>query len=866
MRAKPVEVVVVSAIAVFLYVCSPAIAAPPTFTISGVVASGDGMGIEGVDVIGDNGAGSAVTGANGSYSINVSNRWSGTVTVSKEGWLITPSSRTYEKVSENLTNEDYAAYQPKISGYVREADGTALGGTDVSTNDEISTASSVDGYYEVFVPYNWSGSVSASTAGYYFADKSYSNVVSDQANQDFTGYQPTISGYVRKADGTGLTGAMVSGGSVGSTTTNGSGHYQIIVPYSWSGIVSASLAGFRFAAKDYTNVTTDQTNQDFSGYQPTISGIITSCGGPVEGVTLTANSGGGKAGTDSSGDYSLVVPYGWSGIVTPAKPQYIFTPVNTAYSNVTGDIVSQDYNSVLAWGSSGERCPWIERQKLTPGGISIGRSVSISGDYAVIGRDAYVNVKGAAHMFKRNRTGWVEQQRLSPSDSADGDYFGRSVAISGDYVVVGACGNNNCKGAAYIFTRDGTSWLQQQKLTALDGVADDDFGLSVSISGDYALIGMPGDDNWRGSAYIFKRDGTGWTQRQKLVGSGTSAGDEFGRHVRVNGNYLIISSREHWGWTGSAYIFEFDGTHWIEQKKLLASDGAYLDGFGESLAISDEYAIVGSPSDDDRGSRSGSAYVFKREGITWVQQQKILASDGSTGAHFASSISMEGDYAVIGADCDYYFKGSAYVFRRDGTEWLEQQKLGISSSSYQDQFGTSVSISRDYVIIGAPGDDERGTDSGCAYVFSPALVLQRPDGGENLVAGSSCDTSWDATSTIENIFIAYSIDGGDSWSAIDTVPNTGSYLWTVPDVNANQCLVGVCDAGNATYNDVSSNTFRIYKCTLTCDTNRDCFVDLQDFAGIASEWSESGATDFLGLIDFTVEWLRCGDPADPNCQ
>ena len=196
--------------------------------------------------------------------------------------------------------------------------------------------------------------------------------------------------------------------------------------------------------------------------------------------------------------------------------------------------------------------------------------------------------------------------------------------------------------------------------------------------------------------------------------------------------------------------------------------------------------------------------------------------------------------------------GSAYIFRLDGTSWVQQQKLLASDGAADDYFGCSVSISGDYAIIGALYDDDKGTESGSAYVFvigeTGELILLRPNGGEELVAGSTYDITWGTNGIVENVFIEYSDNNGVDWTAIDTVVNTGSYPWLVPDINSNECLVRVSDAGYPPAGDVSDDVFRIYVCTLLYDLNHDCFVNFCDFSLLASEW------------------LRCGDPCEPNCQ
>jgi hypothetical protein len=227
---------------------------------------------------------------------------------------------------------------------------------------------------------------------------------------------------------------------------------------------------------------------------------------------------------------------------------------------------------------------------------------------------------------------WREKAKLLASDGASGDHFGYSVSISGDKTIVGAGGDDD-KGSAYIFEWDGTGWIQQQKLLASDGNAGDSFGYSVSISGDYAIVGAAGDDDkgtTSGSAYIFKWDGISWIEQAKLTASDGNAYDYF-KSVSISGDYAIVGS---WGnddsgnLSGSAYIFKRNGENWSQQAKLLASDGNDSDYFGFSVSISGDYAIIGSYADDDMGFASGSAYIFRRDGTVWSQQAKLLAADG----------------------------------------------------------------------------------------------------------------------------------------------------------------------------------------------------------------------------------------------
>ncbi|UCC23630.1 MAG: right-handed parallel beta-helix repeat-containing protein, partial [Planctomycetota bacterium] len=371
-------------------------------------------------------------------------------------------------------------------------------------------------------------------------------------------------------------------------------------------------------------------------------------------------------------------------------------------------------------------------------GVSqFGCSVSVSGDYCLVGAEGDDDngmFSGSAYIFKRDGTSWIEQPKLTASDGAASDFFGRSVSIDGDYCVIGAFGDDdkgNMGGSAYIFKRDGENWTQQAKLTASDGAAEDRFGLKVSISGEYCVIGAYGDDDrgdYSGSAYIFKRDGTSWTEQTKLTASDGAASDYFGARVSISGEYCVIGAYgddDKGDSSGSAYIFKRDGPSWTQQIKLTASDGGAGDLFGNSVSINGDYCLVGALRDDDMGENSGAVYIYKRDGTSWTEQEKLTASDGSGLEEFGCSVSINGVYCVIGADKDDdngLNSGSAYLFRRDGTSWTEQAKLLPSDGDDGDYFGNAVSIDGDYYVAGAYRDENMGWwMPGSAYVFSHEL-------------------------------------------------------------------------------------------------------------------------------------------------
>ena len=375
-----------------------------------------------------------------------------------------------------------------------------------------------------------------------------------------------------------------------------------------------------------------------------------------------------------------------------------------------------------------------------------GNSVSISSDgsTAIVGanrEDTGGSNAGAAYIFTRSGSTWTQQQKIQSSDKAAGDQFGISVAISGDgsTAIVGAQGEDtggSQAGAAYIFTRSGSTWTQQQKIQASDKEANDVFGVSVSISndGNTAIVGAYLEDTGAaeaGAAYVFTRSGSTWTEQQKIQASDKEANDIFGQSVSISGdgNTAIVGAYlEDTGAlnAGAAYIFTRSGSTWTEQQKIQASDKEVSDQFGFSVSISSDgnTAIVGAFSEDTGGADAGAAYIFTRSGSTWTEQQKIQASDKETSDSFGYSVSIssDGNTAIVGSsneDTGGLDAGAAYIFTRSGSTWTEQQKIQSSDIEAGDRFGWSVSISGDgsTAIVGADLEDTGGSNAGAAYIF-----------------------------------------------------------------------------------------------------------------------------------------------------
>ena len=396
--------------------------------------------------------------------------------------------------------------------------------------------------------------------------------------------------------------------------------------------------------------------------------------------------------------------------------------------------------------------PFIQKAQLaiSDGGEDdiFGRSVSMSGDVVVVGApaDEEEGLPGSAYVFVKPPSGWsnmTETAELTASDGAADDSFGYSVSLSGDVAVVGADGIGT--GSAYVFVKPGGGWLtstaitETAKLTASDGVAGDLFGHSVAVSGDVVVVGAFWDDDKgtnSGSAYVFVKPGGGWltstaiTQTAKLTASDGAAGDFFGDSVSISGSTVVVGAPMHNSEQGKAYVFVQPGGGWLtttaisETAKLTASDGAAGDLFGHSVAVSGDVVVVGASHDD---SSQGSAYVFVQPGGGWLtntaitETAKLTASDGAAGDDFGYSVSISGDTIVVGAADGDSDRGSAYVFFKPSGGWLDMTqagKLTASDVAVDDGFGRSVSVSGDKVAVGSPYAATSGTDSGTAYVFS----------------------------------------------------------------------------------------------------------------------------------------------------
>jgi hypothetical protein len=420
-------------------------------------------------------------------------------------------------------------------------------------------------------------------------------------------------------------------------------------------------------------------------------------------------------------------------------------------------------------------------------------SVAVSGDTVVVGApseasnatgvngneaDNSVRDAGAAYVFVRSGTDWTQQAYLKASNTDVGDFFGGSVAVSGNTMVVGAFredsnatgangnqGNNGFlggdSGAAYVFVRSGKDWSQQAYLKASNTGQHDFFGESVAVSGDTVVVG----------ASYEASNGTG-----------------------VNGNQADNSASS----AGAAYVFVRSGTGWTQQAYLKASNAGATDFFGESVSVSGDTVVVGAREEasnatgvngrqgNNRALSAGAAYVFVRSGTDWTQQAYLKASNTGVGDRFGGSVAVSGDTVVVGAPFEYSNatgvnapptggtgtqadnsagdSGAAYVFVRSGTDWTQQAFLKASNTGANDRFGGAVAVSGDTVVVGGAGEGSNASgvngnqannsfsDAGAAYLFTGVGPVTPPVAGLTLRLAPGAGG--------ERRFIATGIPGG----------------------------------------------------------------------------------------------------------
>jgi len=488
----------------------------------------------------------------------------------------------------------------------------------------------------------------------------------------------------------------------------------------------------------------------------------------------------------------------------------------------------------------------IQEQKLIASDAAMvdlfGGSVSISGDYAVVGANqAEVNGDrfGAAYVFEYDGSNWVEVIKLVPSEAFEN--FGAAVSISGDVIAVGAPnatvdnqqlpGNEPQAGVVYLYKRNmNNTWSETHRIFPSDVDGYDKFGTSIRLENSQLIAGSPFDDDnvtSSGSAYIFNFDGINWNETDKLTASNPVSSDKFGFKVDINGNRAIISSPNSdddiaGNNVGSVYVFEKDNTVWNETAYLRASDLAENDNFGIDISLSGNRILVGAYGNDDTILNSGSAYIFEYNSaiMTWNTGLKLNANDPGSGDRYGGAVKIDGDKVLIGAisndDGNALSSGSIYSYYFNGNSWefIELILHTDLPTRFTDAFGNAIDLDNNRALIGSyfdDGSEGQTFNSGAAYIFDIDIAPVAVD---------------DAQTIIEDLGIVFipvlnndtDIDGGSNFiesftqAGHGTVGTQGAAISYSPDTN--YCNDGMAtDDFTYTLNGGSQATVSI---TVTC--------------------------------------------------
>ena len=456
---------------------------------------------------------------------------------------------------------------------------------------------------------------------------------------------------------------------------------------------------------------------------------------------------------------------------------------------------------------------------------------------------------------------YCETDKYVPAGADANDFFGFSTAWQGNVAIVGAPFDNDAAtnaGSAYVYGFDPVTgvWTEQQKLFALNPQAQDTFGFRVALDGDIAVISAEGDDENgadSGAVYVlrFDTDTSQWLQEAKLMASDGAVNDRFGSAVAVSGEVIVVGAwfdDDSGDASGSAYMFRYDAGsgQWLEQAKVLAFDGQANDGFGTSAVARGDTVIVGAPSQNS-GGHAGAAYVFRFDGVSWNADGKIAAFPVPAIDQFGKSMSIDGDTLIVGAAADV---GAAFIFREIGSTWIQETTLVASDGIPGDSFGTSVDISGVMAIVGAPFDDDFGSGSGSAYVY-------RFDGSNWTQASKLLPPTG-----VRFDFMGYSV-GIDGNRALVGAAGDAEFGPSAGALHAFTGFAGTDCNGNGVADDCEILSGDVP------DANGNGIPDTCDVPGDLDGDGLIGITDFLAML---AAWGPCGDcdaciaDLDDDCQ
>ena len=495
----------------------------------------------------------------------------------------------------------------------------------------------------------------------------------------------------------------------------------------------------------------------------------------------------------------------------------VVTGVLALVAPANGQVINEDVKLLPIDGSGNDR---------------FGSSISISDGVVAVGAQSdndNGSNSGSAYLFDAS-TG-VQIAKLLPSDGAGGDQFGWSIAIADGVVAVGSQSdddNGSNSGSAYLF--DAVTGVQIFKLLPSDGAAGDQFGWSIAIGDGVVAVGAQSDDDNgsnSGSAYLF--DAVTGVQIFKLLPSDGAAGDQFGWSIAIGDGVVAVGAQsddDNGSNSGSVYLF--DAATGVQIDKLLPNDGAAGDVFGYSIAIDNGVVAVGAYLDDDNGGSSGSAYLFNA--ATGVQIAKLLPSDGFSGGNFGFSIAIADGVVAVGmrlGDDNGSNSGSAYLF--DASTGGQFAKLIADDGAAHDHFGYSIAISNGVVAVGSRLDDDKdnGGDSGSAYLFDATTGVQII---KLLASDGSGANEFGYSVGIDNGVVAVGAHQDN-----DNGSNSGSaYVFTVPGAD---CPADLTGDGVLNFFDISAFLAAFASGDLVADFNDDGVFNFFDISAFLAAFS-----------------------------
>lgn len=302
---------------------------------------------------------------------------------------------------------------------------------------------------------------------------------------------------------------------------------------------------------------------------------------------------------------------------------------------------------------------------------------------------------------------------LFPSNSAQGDAFGAAIAIEGGRLVVGSAlpaGPSLIGGtqAVYVFERAGSAWIQDAILAPVAA----GFGAAVALEGDRIVIGAPNDAT-TGSVFVFERGPSGWAQAARVVASDAFQGQIFGTELALEGDRFVATS------TDAAYVFELQPTGWTQIQRLDSADGVAM---GNAVALWGDTLAVGAETDALGGSQRGSVYVFERLAGTWSQTAKLVHAAPFDSQRFGASLDLEGDRIVVGAQpvLFSFAAGAVTELARGPGGWSAVAEIPAPAGALAFEFGASVALAGNSLLVGSPNEPAQSGFSGTAYLFRRA--------------------------------------------------------------------------------------------------------------------------------------------------